>query len=209
MNPWPVEAEVEEVHLPRPGHADLVGRAKFGHRDVRNVLERASARETAARVAAGARRQGLPARARRQRPQPRDPDRLGARRPERETSRRRTSPASTTPRFAASTPRRSAAMVGRDRPPAQGEREPRRHLRGARLRPRARASARTSPGRSGSTAGSRRRVASIQSVKGVAIGEAWDVAGAPGLGGPRRDLPLATSAASTARPTTPAASRAG
>ena len=54
MNPWPVEAEVEESHLPRPGHADLVGSQKYGHRDVRNVLERASARETAARVAAGA-----------------------------------------------------------------------------------------------------------------------------------------------------------
>src|SRR3990170_4621435 len=53
MNPWPVEAEVEEVHLPRPGHADLAGLLKFGHSDVRNVLERASARETAARVAAG------------------------------------------------------------------------------------------------------------------------------------------------------------
>jgi chorismate synthase len=53
MNPWPVEAEVEEVHLPRPGHADLAGTMKFGHPDVRNVLERASARETAARVAAG------------------------------------------------------------------------------------------------------------------------------------------------------------
>jgi len=54
MNPWPVEAEIEESHLPRPGHADLAGALKFGHRDVRNVLERASARETAARVAAGA-----------------------------------------------------------------------------------------------------------------------------------------------------------
>ena len=53
MNPWPVEAEVEESHLPRPGHADLAGLQKFGHTDVRNVLERASARETAARVAAG------------------------------------------------------------------------------------------------------------------------------------------------------------
>jgi chorismate synthase len=54
MNPWPVEAEVAEVHLPRPGHADLPGLLKYGHTDVRNVLERASARETAARVAAGA-----------------------------------------------------------------------------------------------------------------------------------------------------------
>ena len=54
MNPWPVEAEVEEVHMPRPGHADLAGLQKYGFTDVRNVLERASARETAARVAAGA-----------------------------------------------------------------------------------------------------------------------------------------------------------
>src|SRR5918912_2650192 len=54
MNPWPVEADVAEVHLPRPGHADLAGVQKFGFDDVRNVLERASARETAARVACGA-----------------------------------------------------------------------------------------------------------------------------------------------------------
>jgi chorismate synthase len=54
MNPWPVEAPVAEVHLPRPGHADLVGTQKYGLTDVRNVLERASARETAARVAGGA-----------------------------------------------------------------------------------------------------------------------------------------------------------
>jgi chorismate synthase len=54
MSPWPVDAEVAEVHLPRPGHADLAGAMKYGHSDVRNVLERASARETAARVAAGA-----------------------------------------------------------------------------------------------------------------------------------------------------------
>src|SRR6516225_10135959 len=54
MNPWPVEAQVAEVHLPRPGHADLVGTQKYGLTDVRNILERASARETAARVAGGA-----------------------------------------------------------------------------------------------------------------------------------------------------------
>jgi chorismate synthase len=54
MNPWPVEAELAEVHLPRPGHADLVGTQKYGLTDVRDVLERASARETAARVAGGA-----------------------------------------------------------------------------------------------------------------------------------------------------------
>ena len=65
MNPWPVDAEVDEVHLPRPGHADLAGVQKYGFTDVRNVLERASARETAARVAARRARQGVPARARR------------------------------------------------------------------------------------------------------------------------------------------------
>jgi chorismate synthase len=54
MNPWPVENEVPEVHLPRPGHADLVGTWKYNLTDVRDVLERASARETAARVAGGA-----------------------------------------------------------------------------------------------------------------------------------------------------------
>src|SRR5262245_44812073 len=42
------------VTRPRPGHADLAGVIKYGHEDIRNVLERASARETAARVAVGA-----------------------------------------------------------------------------------------------------------------------------------------------------------
>src|SRR5213594_2699435 len=42
------------VTRPRPGHADLAGFVKYGHDDMRNVLERASARETAARVAVGA-----------------------------------------------------------------------------------------------------------------------------------------------------------
>ena len=46
--------ETPEVHLPRPGHADLVGTQKYGLTDVRDILERASARETAARVAGGA-----------------------------------------------------------------------------------------------------------------------------------------------------------
>lgn len=50
----PVDAEVERVTRLRPGHADLPGAMKYGFDDVRNVLERASARETAARVAVGA-----------------------------------------------------------------------------------------------------------------------------------------------------------
>ncbi len=54
MGPWESGEGVEQVHLPRPGHADLPGLLKYGFDDVRDVLERASARETAARVAAGA-----------------------------------------------------------------------------------------------------------------------------------------------------------
>jgi chorismate synthase len=59
MSPWPPEGEPEgkgtkPVTLPRPGHADLAGVLKFGHDDVRNALERASARQTAVHVAAGA-----------------------------------------------------------------------------------------------------------------------------------------------------------
>ncbi|MFD1018485.1 chorismate synthase [Thalassobacillus hwangdonensis] len=57
MGEAPLEegAEVKRtISRPRPGHADLNGAMKYGHRDMRNVLERSSARETAARVAAGA-----------------------------------------------------------------------------------------------------------------------------------------------------------
>jgi chorismate synthase len=59
MSPWPPEGEpagkgVKAVTLPRPGHADLAGTLKYGLTDVRDALERASARHTAAIVAAGA-----------------------------------------------------------------------------------------------------------------------------------------------------------
>jgi chorismate synthase len=59
MSPWPPEGEPEgkgtkPVTLPRPGHADLAGAQKFGLADVRDALERASARQTAVSVAAGA-----------------------------------------------------------------------------------------------------------------------------------------------------------
>ena len=58
MSPWPPEGEPEgkgtkAVTLPRPGHADLAGAQKFGLEDVRDALERASARQTAVAVAAG------------------------------------------------------------------------------------------------------------------------------------------------------------
>jgi chorismate synthase len=52
VEPGPVSTE-KVVTRPRPGHADLVGAIKYGHRDIRNVLEKASARETAIRVAIG------------------------------------------------------------------------------------------------------------------------------------------------------------
>src|ERR1700758_4905036 len=59
MSPWPPEGEPEgkgtkAVTLPRPGHADLAGVQKYGLADVRDALERASARHTAVHVAAGA-----------------------------------------------------------------------------------------------------------------------------------------------------------
>ena len=59
MSPWPPEGEphgkgTKPVTLPRPGHADLAGAQKHGFDDVRDALERASARQTAALVAAGA-----------------------------------------------------------------------------------------------------------------------------------------------------------
>ncbi len=46
--------ELPKIHSPRPGHADLAGAMKYGRRDMRDILERSSARETAARVAVGA-----------------------------------------------------------------------------------------------------------------------------------------------------------
>jgi chorismate synthase len=57
MGVWdvdPAEAEKRRVHAPRPGHVDLIGGMKYDRCDLRDILERASARETASRVAAGA-----------------------------------------------------------------------------------------------------------------------------------------------------------
>ena len=53
MSVTPVDEPVEAVTLVRPGHADFAGVIKYGHQDIRNVIERSSARETAARVAVG------------------------------------------------------------------------------------------------------------------------------------------------------------
>ena len=86
MSADPVDAEVlagqarnAPLTRPRPGHADLAGMQKYGFDDARPVLERASARETAARVALGAVAAGVPAAGPRRRGgQPRRRDRAGA-----------------------------------------------------------------------------------------------------------------------------------
>ena len=179
MNPWPVDAEVEESHLPRPGHADLAGLHKFGFTDVRNVLERASARETAARVAAGAlakeflRALGVEIR------QPCDPDRLGQRAAARglapedfdgvddspvrclddEDGARRWSPRST------GCGRRTSRLGGKFEVRAFG------------LVPGLGSHVSWDEKLDGRLA---QAVCSIQSIKGVSLGEAWDVAGRPG-----------------------------
>ena len=84
MSPDPVDAEAlaglarnAPLTRPRPGHADLVGMQKYGFDDARPILERASARETAARVALGHGRPPVPAAGLRRRdPQPRRRDRF-------------------------------------------------------------------------------------------------------------------------------------
>ncbi|HLP15853.1 MAG TPA: chorismate synthase [Bacteroidota bacterium] len=51
MSVEPIDADVEKITVPRPGHADMSGKFKYGFDDIRNVIDRASARETAMRVA--------------------------------------------------------------------------------------------------------------------------------------------------------------
>ena len=103
MDPAPGRTE-KPLTRPRPGHADLAGMQKYGFTDARDVLERASARETAARVAAGACAKALLAHLGDHRPVPRHPDGPG-RGPSRPSGPRPpTWSASTPPRSAASTP---------------------------------------------------------------------------------------------------------
>jgi chorismate synthase len=179
MNPWPVEGfEPDEVHLPRPGHADLVGAQKYGHTDIRNVLERASARETAARVAAGTIARGLLAA-------------LGVsvhshvlqiasvRAAEREDLTPEDFAAVDEDPVRCLDPEASAAMVeeiNRLRK-ANESLGGMLEVRAFGLVPGLGSHISWEDRLDGRLAGA---VASIQSVKGVAIGEAWDVAGRPG-----------------------------
>ena len=194
---------------PRPGHADLAGMQKYGFDDARPVLERASARETAARVALGDGRRGVPAAgARRRGGQPRRRHRPG-RGPD---GRRCRGPADLRPDR-----RRPGALR---RPGDQRARwSPRSTTRRRTATPSAassrssctacrRAWAATCTGTAGSTPGWPAPSWAIQSVKGVEVGDGFDRGPPPRLGGPRRDRAAATAGAAAGPPTGPAASRA-
>ena len=209
MNPWPVEGfEPDEVHLPRPGHADLVGAQKYGHTDIRNVLERASARETAARVAAGADRPRLPHRARGRDPQPRAPRSPRSRPPSATTCTPADFDGVDDDPVRCLDPEASKAMVAeinrlrKANESLGGTFE----VRAFGLVPGLGSHISWEDRLDGRLAGA---VASIQSVKGVSIGEAWDVAGRPGSEAHDEIFWSRGATATSARPTTPAASRAG
>ena len=178
MNPWPVDAEVDEVHLPRPGHADLVGAQKYGHTDIRNVLERASARETAARVAAGSIARGFLA-ALGVRVHSHVLQIASVRAPERPDIGPADFEGVDEDPVRCLDPEASAAMVEEiDRLRKANESLGGSfEVRAFGLVPGLGSHISWEDRLDGRLAGA---VASIQSVKGVAIGEAWDVAGRPG-----------------------------
>ena len=138
----PPEEAVAPITLPRPGHADLAGMLKFGSDDLRPILERASARETAARVAAGGvaktllRRVGTEIRSHVVRIGPESVP--AARRPRAGGLRGRRREPGPVPR-----PRGLRADEGGDQGRRPGPRHAGRRLRGVGLRPRCRASGRT------------------------------------------------------------------
>ncbi len=136
---------------PRPGHADLVGMQKYGFDEARPVLERASARETAARVALGAVARAFLAELGIRTVVAHRRDRAGARaRGLAAAAARRRRPPRRRP-AALLRSRDVGAHGGRGRRGPQGRRHARRRRRGARLRRAARASARTSTGTAAST----------------------------------------------------------
>ena len=174
MSPAPGATQAP-LTQPRPGHADLAGMQKYGFTDARDVLERASARETAARVAAGAvaklllRPLGIEiishviqmggARAKAgARPTPADLDAVDA------------SPVRC---FDAG---RRGGDGGRGGGGGQGGRQPRRHRGGAGVRACPSASAATCTGTASSTRLLAQALMSIQAVKGVEVGDGFEVA---------------------------------
>ena len=208
MNPWPVaERSVAEVHLPRPGHADLVGTQKYKQTDVRNILERASARETAARVAGGAlckaflRALGVEVRSH-------VIQIASVHAPEREQALTpATSPRSTARRCAASTREASegdgrARSTSCARPTSRWAASSRCRLSGS-----CPGSARTSPGRSASTAAWRWRSARSRRSRASRSATPSRSPACPARR-PTTRSSTPTSAATTARPTTRAVWRA-
>ena len=190
-----------------PGHADLVGTQKYGLTDVRDVLERASARETAARVAGGAVARAFLTRARRPGVLARDPDHLGQGSAADTTFPRPTSSTSTSRRFAASIARRARRWSKRST---------------VSERPTSRSAGCSRCGRSGSFPGSGSHVSweqrldgrlgqailSIQAIKGVAIGDGLRDRRASLVPRPTTRSSGTSIAATTARPTARAVSRA-
>ena len=178
-----VEGEMDpskRLTRPRPGHADLVGTLKYGFDDVRNVLERASARETAARVAVGAFCKAFLARAGRARVLPRRADREGAAAARPRCPRPMISRAIDASPVRCCGPRRPERDGGRDRPAAEGEGQ--RRAGSSRSWPTAcrRASAPTCIGIASSTPDWPLALMSIQSVKGVEVGDGFATAARPG-----------------------------
>ena len=181
---------------------------KYGHRDVRNVLERASARETAARVAAGALAQGVPRARSASSVHSHVLQIASVAAPERaDLAPEDFAGVDESTRSAASTPRRARRWSRRSTGCA---RPTRASAASSRCAPSASSpgSARTSPGRSGSTAGSPARSSRSRRSRASRSARPGRSPAAPARrrttrsSGPR-------SAATTARPTAPAASRAG
>ena len=185
---WEPDGEVEPITLPRPGHADLAGMLKYGTDDLRPILERASARETAARVAAGGvakallRRYGTQIRSHVVRigpeaaPAPRRPGPRRLRGRGREPGampRRRTRPSAMKAAIKAAGQNHNTLggvfeVWAFDPLPGLGS-----HVSGdARL-----------DGRFGQA------IMGIQAIKGVEIGAGFELGAHPGQRGPRRDLP--------------------
>ena len=185
MGPLALDVEAarkRRVASPRPGHADLAGGLKYGRRDLRDVLERASARESAARVAAGALCRQLLARLRDRGPERRP---LGRRRPRarspRAASRSATSSGSTRRRrFRARRPARRGGDDGGRRRGREGGRHARRARSSSGRAASRRASARTSRGTSKLDGRIAQAMMSIPSVKAVSLGEGVANAFRPG-----------------------------
>ena len=180
MNPWPVEEEVAEVHLPRPGHADLVGTQKYKQtRRAQHPRARLRPRDRGARRRRRA-VQGVPARARRGGPLARVQI-ASVHAPERERA--------LTPADFADGGQLARALPGRGGDEGDGARDRRRCARPtsrsaacSRCRPSAscRGSARTSPGRSASTGAWRWRSARSRRSRASRSATRFTVAGLPG-----------------------------